>query len=82
MATLKSCKILITDFIHQRKSVYFETGFSMGMKTPIIWTCKEDHLENLSFNTRQFSHIVWTHGEDLKQQIKNRLKLLFNFLVR
>ncbi len=76
IAKLKSCKILIADFTNQRNSVYFESGFAMGMKIPIIWTCQEGHTENLSFDTRQYPHLVWKDGEDLKQQIMNRIKVI------
>lgn len=76
IATLKSCKILIADFTNQRNSVYFEAGFAMGMGIPIIWTCHEDHIEELSFDTRQFPHIVWKDGEDLQQQIMNRIRVI------
>ncbi|WP_395375794.1 hypothetical protein [Marinicella sp. W31] len=76
IATLKSCKILIADFSNQRNSVYFEAGFAMGMGIPIIWTCHEDHIEELSFDTRQFPHIVWKDGEDLQQQIMNRIRVI------
>jgi len=76
IAKLKSSKIVIADFTNQRNSVYFEAGFAMGMKIPVIWTCKKDPDEKLSFDTRQFPHIYWKDGEDLKQQILNRIKVM------
>ena len=76
IAKLKSSRIVIADFTNQRNSVYFEAGFAMGMKIPIIWTCQEGHTDELSFDTRQYPHLVWKDGEDLKKQIINRIKII------
>ncbi len=76
IAKLKSSRIVIADFTNHRNSVYFEAGFAMGMKIPIIWTCQEGHTEDLSFDTRQYPHLVWKDGEDLKEQIMNRIKVI------
>jgi len=76
IAKLKSSRIVIADFTNHRNSVYFEAGFAMGMKIPIIWTCQEGHTEELSFDTRQYPHLVWSDGEDLKEQIMNRIKVI------
>lgn len=73
---LKSSRIVIADFTNHRNSVYFEAGFAMGMKIPIIWTVQKGHEENMSFDTRQYPHIVWENGEDLKKQIMDRIKVI------
>jgi len=76
IAKLKSSRIVIADFTNHRNSVYFEAGFAMGMKIPIIWTCQEGHEDNLSFDTRQYPHLVWSDGEDLKKQISDRIQVI------
>ena len=76
IAKLKSSRIVIADFTNHRNSVYFEAGFAMGMKIPIIWTCQEGHENDLSFDTRQYPHLVWTDGEDLAKQISNRIQVI------
>lgn len=73
---LKSSRIVIADFTNHRNSVYFEAGFAMGMKIPIIWVVQKGHEENMSFDTRQYPHIVWENGEDLKKQIMDRIKVI------
>ena len=73
---LKASRIVIADFTHHRNSVYFEAGFAMGMNIPIIWTCQKGHENNMSFDTRQFPHIVWEDKDDLVEQVINRLKRL------
>lgn len=73
---LKSSRIVIADFTNHRNSVYFEAGFAMGMKIPIIWTVQKGHDNDMSFDTRQYPHIVWENGEDLKKQIMDRIKVI------
>lgn len=73
---LKSSRIVIADFTNHRNSVYFEAGFAMGMKIPIIWTVQKGHEEDMSFDTRQYPHIVWESGEDLKKQMMDRIKVI------
>lgn len=73
---LKSSRIVIADFTNHRNSVYFEAGFAMGMKIPIIWTVQKGHEDDMSFDTRQYPHIVWEDGEDLKKQVMDRIRVI------
>ena len=73
---IKSSKIVIADFTGQRNSVYFEAGLAMGLNIPVIWTCKKDEVENLSFDTRQYPHILWETKEDLKEKLRNKIKAI------
>lgn len=70
---LKSSKVVIADFTGQRQAVYYEAGYAMGMGIPVIWTCREDEVNKLSFDTRQYPHILWKDKGDLYQQLKARL---------
>lgn len=73
---LKSSRIVIADFTNHRNSVYSEAGFAMGMKIPIIWTVQKGHDNDMSFDTRQYPHIVWENGNDLKKQIMDRIRVI------
>ncbi len=74
IAKIKSSRMIISDFTNNSTNVHFEAGFAMGMKIPVIWTCKKGH--KFSFDTGQFPHITWEDGEDLKQQIINRIQVI------
>ena len=74
ISKINSSRLVIADFTDQRNSVYFEAGYAMGMRLPVIWTCKKDDVDNLSFDTRQYPHILWESGEDLKKQLIHRIK--------
>jgi len=73
---IKSSKIVIADFTGQRNSVYFEAGFAMGLKVPVIWSCKEDEVTKLSFDTRQYPHILWNTKEEFVEKLVQRIKIL------
>ena len=74
VAQIKSSRMIIADFTNSSTNVYFEAGFAMGMKIPVIWTCKKGH--KFSFDTGQFPHITWKDADDLKQQLINRIEAI------
>lgn len=74
IAKIKSSRMIIADFTNSSTNVYFEAGFAMGMKIPVIWTCKKGH--EFSFDTGQFPHITWKDADDLKKQLVNRIEII------
>jgi hypothetical protein len=46
----------------------------MGLGMPVIWTCREDDVDNLHFDTRQYNHIVWAEPADLKEKLALRIE--------
>ncbi len=56
-----------------RGGVYYEAGFAQGLGIPVIWTCREDCLRHIHFDTRQYAHIVWKGPDDLKEQLTKRI---------
>lgn len=74
ISKLKSARIIIADFTNNSTNVYFEAGYAMGLKIPVVWTCKEGH--QFSFDTAQFPHIVWKDGAELGRKVGNRMQML------
>lgn len=74
IAKLKSSRIVIADFTNHSSNVYFEAGFAMGMKIPVIWTCQSGH--EFAFDTGQYPHLTWNDGEELKQKIIDRVQVI------
>ena len=77
IAEIRSSRAVVADFTHgkegARGSVYFEAGFAYGLAIPVFYTCREDCVDKLHFDTRQYSHIVWNKPEELREQLKNRI---------
>ena len=74
IAEIRTSHFLIADVTLQRAGVYFEAGFAMGLGRPVIWTCRQDDMKNVHFDTRQYSHVVWTDPYDLRTKLADRIK--------
>jgi nucleoside 2-deoxyribosyltransferase len=74
IAEIRSCKFLIADVTEQRQNVYYEAGFAQGLNRDVIWACREDEIEKVHFDTRQYNHIVWKDAMDLRKKLVNRIK--------
>lgn len=78
IAEIKKSKFVVADFSGHRGGVYFEAGFAMGLGKQVIWTCRDDYLDSIHFDTRQFSHIVWENEYDLYKKLYNRIRATIN----
>ena len=77
IAELRRSRFLVADFTHgddgARGGVYYEAGFAHGLNLPVIFTCREDVVKSLHFDTEHYNHIVWTTPADLREKLKNRI---------
>lgn len=71
---IKKSRFIVADVTGQRHGVYFEAGFALGNRIPVIWTCKEEEKDKIHFDTRQYNHIIWENEEDLYDKIIKRIK--------
>jgi len=71
---IRRSKFLIADVTELRGGIYFEAGYAMGLGIPVIWTCREEKLDKVHFDTRQYNHIVWKDEKNLYEQLKNRIQ--------
>lgn len=76
IAGIRRSKFLVADFTGHRGGVYFEAGFAKGLGLEVVWLCREDDLENLHFDTRQYSHIMWQDAKlpELTKALKDRIE--------
>ncbi|MEH7895600.1 hypothetical protein [Bacillus thuringiensis] len=74
IAQIQRSKFVIADFTGHRGGVYFEAGYAMGLGIPVIWSCRKNDLDNLHFDTRQYSHLVWGTEQELYKLLLNRIK--------
>lgn len=74
IAQIRKSRFVVADFTGHRGGVYFEAGFALGFGLPVIWTCREDDIDELHFDIRQYNTIVWTDAEDLAARLQNRIE--------
>ena len=77
IAEIRRSRFLVADFTHGEKgirgSVYYEAGFAHGLGIPVIYSCRQDQIEKLHFDTRQYYHIAWTTPEELQEALEKRI---------
>ena len=77
IAELRRSRFVVADFTQgddgARGGVYYEAGFAHGLDLPVIFTCREDAVKTLHFDTAHYNHIVWTTPEELREKLKTRI---------
>ena len=77
IAEIRKSRFVVADFTCEpskpRGGVYFEAGFAMGLNIPVIWMCRSDVIDEVHFDTRQYSHIMWSDTAELKRKLFNRI---------
>jgi hypothetical protein len=77
IAELRLSAFVVADFTYHRGGVYYEAGFAHGLGKRVIFTCREDDLENLHFDVRQYNTIPWKVSGDLIAPLQNRILAIF-----
>ncbi|WP_146228889.1 hypothetical protein [Mesonia sp. K7] len=75
---IRKSKFLIADFTNQKHGVYFEAGFALGLKRPVIYTCSKDDFKNTHFDTNHYPHIVYSDLNDLMVKLKDKIEAWIN----
>ncbi len=73
LAEIRSARFTVADFTGNRPGVYLEAGFALGLGRTVIWTVREDHFDQVHFDTRNRNHIVWATPAELEEQLKYRI---------
>lgn len=75
IALIRQSKFIVADYTGQRWGVYFESGFAHGLGLPVVWTCKEDDLDNLHFDTSHYNFLTWEEDKfpEFEEKLKNRI---------
>ena len=77
IAEIRRSRFLVADFTQgddgARGGVYYEAGFAHGLGIPVIFTCREDAVDKLHFDTNHYNHIVWATPEELREKLNNRI---------
>lgn len=71
---IKASRFVVADFTGHRGGVYFEAGFALGLGLPVFWTCRQDHMQELHFDIRQFNCIDWQSPGELAERLAIRVE--------
>lgn len=77
VAEIRRSRFLVADFTQgddgARGGVYYEAGFAQGLGLSVIFTCRQDCVGKLHFDTNHYNHIVWETPEELREKLKIRI---------
>ena len=77
ISEIRRSRFVVADFTcgkdGARGGVYYEAGFAYGLDRPVFFSCREDALDRLHFDTRQYNHVVWKTPSDLRRQLSSRI---------
>ena len=77
VAEIRRSRLVVADFTQgntgARGGVYYEAGFAHGLDIHVIFTCREDALSEVHFDTRNYNHIVWKTPEELRCKLARRI---------
>ncbi len=78
IAQIRRSRFVLADFTGHRGGVYYEAGFAMGLGLEVFWTCREDEIEELHFDIRQYNCISWEKENlpEFKKKITNRIEAI------
>ena len=76
IAAIRQTKSLIADFTNNRGGVYYEAGFAKGLGHEVLWSVREDHLDEVHFDTRQYNFLRWQVGDlpGFAKALENRIE--------
>lgn len=78
IAEIKKSKFVVSDFTQHKHGVYFETGFALGLKKPVIYTCLESDFGDTHFDTNHYPHIIYKDLEELGKKLKDKIEAWIN----
>lgn len=76
ISQIKRSRFVLADFTGHRGGVYFEAGFAKGLGLEVIWTCREDDIQELHFDIRQYNCIIWSNDklDEFRKKINFRIE--------
>jgi hypothetical protein len=73
IACIRKSRFMVADLTYQNQNVYFEAGFAQGLGIPVIFTCHEDSVDKIMFDTQHSNQIRWTQFDELRIKLRNRI---------
>jgi uncharacterized protein YjbI with pentapeptide repeats len=72
-----TCKFVVAECSASNKNVFFEIGFALGHKKPLVFCI--DTADNIPFDLKDYRFIIHNNSIDtLRQQLEERVKFILN----
>lgn len=73
IAEIKKSKFVVADFSEHKHGVYFEAGFALGLKKPVIFLCPTRDFNQTHFDTNHYPHIIYDTSEELTEKLQTKI---------
>lgn len=74
IAEIKKAKFVVADFSEHKHGVYFEAGYALGLKKPVIYLCDQKDFDNTHFDTNHYPHIIYQSLDELKNKLQTKIE--------
>ena len=78
IAEIKKSKFVVADFTQHKHGVYFEAGFALGLKKPVLYLCQKDDFDKSHFDTNHYPHIIYSSLNELVEKLKIKIEAWIN----
>jgi nucleoside 2-deoxyribosyltransferase len=74
IAEIKKLKFVVADFSEHKHGVYFEAGFALGLRKPVVYLCTKKDFKNTHFDTNHYPHIIYETLEELTEKLQTKIE--------
>lgn len=74
IAGIKQSRFCVADLTHQSYGAYFEAGYALGRGLPVIYTCREDHFDEVHFDLKNMQIIKYSTPEGLREALSLKIQ--------
>ncbi len=74
IAEIKKSRFVVADFTEHKHGVYFEAGFALGLRKPVIYLCNKKDFDNTHFDTNHYPHIIYESLADLTEKLQTKIE--------
>jgi len=74
IASIKQSRFCIADLTHKSHGAYFEAGYALGRGLKVIYTCREDHFEEVHFDLKSMQIIRYSSPEELREALSLKIQ--------
>lgn len=74
IAEIKKSKFVVADFTMHKHGVYFEAGFALGLRKPVIYLCQKKDFKKTHFDTNHYPHIIYESLDELTYKLQTKIE--------
>lgn len=74
IASIKQSRFCVADLTHKSHGAYFEAGYALGRGLKVIYTCREDHFEDIHFDLKSMPIVRYSTPKELRETLSWKIQ--------